>query len=468
MMQLFASDVTNVILTILIVGVIVFLGYVLLKVIINEVVKEREEKSMAIDGVISKSEMNTLITTYMTRTGAPFSLLYIDLDKLNDFALAFGDGETKKMIKNVANRIKKELPAKTYLSRYQKDDFLVFIPSEYSKNDVLEIGSGILESFREKTIIFDDEEIDLTASIAVAQYPNHGSTVENLIQSLLLSIYSIKKEGGNAIKVYSQSLNENEENMNMYYQIKKAIENKEFTLFYQPIIDLKKKSLIAYEALLRWEHPELGIMAPNKFIAIMEQSGDIHWVGEWGFEKLVIKYLELVKNEINVDYLTINLSQKQLMNNDLPSKFEKILKKHKVQANRFVLEIGEFTIFEKQETIINNLLKLKDLKFNIAIDGFGIDISKFDKLNKFGIDIVKVDYKFIAEESFSVSKYMEFLTEYAKKEAKIVVCQGIENIEEQKRVLDFSIDKVQGYFYSKPLNSEEMLNFSVKNIDNYV
>ncbi len=254
--------------------------------------------------------------------------------------------------------------------------------------------------------------------------------------------------------------------MNYYYQIKRAISNKEFELYYQPMLDTTTNQIYAYEALLRWDHPDLGVLSPNKFINIMEQTGDIHWVGMWGLETVIKKQFELKNINGTAPLFSLNISPKQLMNPTIAEDYNKILKRYKVEASDFILEIGEFLIFEKQQVVFENLVKLKKLNFKLAIDEFGIDISSFDQLDKMGIDIFKIDFKFIGEDTFSVNRYMEFFMEYTDKNNKDVVCQGVETATEEVRAKGFGISKMQGYYYSRPMKSEKINDFGYKSIDN--
>ncbi len=285
------------------------------------------------------------------------------------------------------------------------------------------------------------------------------------MQSLQLSIHNIKKDGGNGLKVYSKSLESEEEEMTYYYQIKRAISEKQFMLYYQPIVNIKTKKIYAYESLLRWEHPELGILSPNRFINIMEQTGDIHWVGQWGLETLIKKHFELREIHGEAPLLGINLSPKQLLNPQIAEEFQKIIRKHKVGAENFILEIGEFLIFEKQNVVFENLLKLKKLNFKLAIDEFGIDISSFDQIDKMGIDIFKIDSKFIAEDSYSINKYMEYFLDYVNKNSKLVIVQGIEDRDMQTRASGFGVEVMQGYYYSKPMESLKINDYKYEVVD---
>lgn len=467
MFNILASTVTETVYTAIIIGVLGTLSYFLWRSIKKTYIDEKENKRMRIDGVISKSEMNSFISAYINKSSGDtrFSLIYIDLDKFEDFEIAFGKKEAQNIAKICAKKIKDALPGQTFTSRYAGDDFMVFLPKQYNRNDVIEVAETILKSFRSKLTIRGDIDLDLTASIAVAHYPNHGSSINNLLQSLQLSIHNVKKDGGNGLKVYSKALDTDEEEMAYYYQIKRAISEKQFSLYYQPIINTKTKEVYAYESLLRWEHPELGVLAPNRFINIMEQTGDIHWVGQWGLETLIKKHFELRELHNEAPLLSINLSPKQLLNPLIAEEFQKIIRRHKVGAENFILEIGEFLIFEKQNVVFENLLKLKKLNFKLAIDEFGIDISSFDQIEKMGIDIFKIDSKFIAEDSYSINKYMEYFMDYVNKNHKLVITQGIEDRDMQTRANGFGVDIMQGYYYSRPLESSKINNYEYIVVD---
>ena len=151
--------------------------------------------------------MSSLISTYINRSSgtAAFSLIYIDLDKFNDFSLAFGKKEARNILNNVVLKIKALMPETTYVSRYKEDNFLIFLPNKYSRTDVYNVAEDILESFRTKTKVSGDALVDLTASIAVANYPNHGDSLKKLIESLEIAISKIKRMGGNNLQVYSKS-----------------------------------------------------------------------------------------------------------------------------------------------------------------------------------------------------------------------------------------------------------------------
>ena len=219
--------------------------------------------------------------------------------------------------------------------------------------------------------------------------------------------------------------------LDYYYQIKNAIAKKEFLLYYHPIIDIKSKEVYGVEALLRWNHPEHGLLSPFKFINIMEQSGDIYWVGLWGLESLIKNYYEFKQAypKSNIKF-TFNISPKQLMNEALAVDFQRVLKKYKMNAENIVLEIVEFALFDKHNVVLQNITQLKALGFQFAVDGFGLDYATLAKLESMPLDTIKLSKEFLNEEhSYVKSRFVNLLVEFAEKNQKTIISEGIENEE---------------------------------------
>ncbi len=430
----------------------------------NERKRLQEEKTLAMEGVLTRSEMTSIITSYMARIGkeGQFSLIYIDLDKFGDFVNAFGQVESDKLLERIVKNMESVLPKGVKISRLQNDEFLIFMTMDYDRTEVVDLANKLKVAINRSIKLFGDTTINATGSIAIAFYPVHGNTLKDIMDSLKIATYVIKKNGGNNIRVYSEEMSDSGgEHIEYYYQIKHAIQHKEFQLYYHPMIDVRKKELFGVEALIRWNHPEHGLLSPFKFLGIMEQSGDIQWIGLWGLETLIKTFQELKqefpKKTIN---FSMNLSPKQLMNESIPMEFQKILKKYRMNADNIILEIIEFAVFEKQENIFTNLKKLKEMGFRIAIDGFGLDYATLSKVEQLDIDIIKLDNEFLKEEeSYMKAKFATLLVEFAKKNDYLVICEVIETKDMLERAMEYNIDIMQGFYFSKPLSAESLKGY---------
>ena len=450
----------NILIAIFVVIITGVLGYFIFRSIIKERKKFREEAINYIDGLIQRNELIADVTTYISRSAAAeFSLIYIDIDKFSNIIDAFGKDEANNILSKIAYTLVDNLPPRVEITRLQDDKFVAFARGEYRQNEVEEIAIKLLDAVSRPIKFFGDNEITVTASIGIALYPSHGLTYKDLINDAEIAVYLCKREGGNNFKFYSlENMNESA-NLAYYQQIKKGIKNKEFCLYYQPIIDTKNNTIYSIEGLLRWNHPEYGILSPFKFINIMEQTGDINWVGQWGLETLAKEQVYLSKKypEYNI-LLSMNLSPKQLVSPTIVENFSLIMKKQKASTKNIILEIEEFTLFEKHPVIKQNIANLSKMGFKIAVDGFGLDYSTLAKLEAMPIDIVKVDNDFLENENenFLKEKFVHILVDYTQKEEKHIVVEGIENEEMFDRAKEMKLDIMQGYLFAKPMDSEDL------------
>ena len=450
----------NILIAIFVVIITGVLSYLIFRSIKKERKKFREEAINYIDGLIQRNELIADVTTYISRSAAAeFSLIYIDIDKFSNIIDAFGKDEANNILSKIAYTLVDNLPPRVEITRLQDDKFVAFARGEYRQNEVEEIAIKLLDAVSKPIKFFGDNEITVTASIGIALYPSHGLTYKDLINDAEIAVYLCKREGGNNFKFYSlENMNESA-NLAYYQQIKKGIKNKEFCLYYQPIIDTKNNTVYSIEGLLRWNHPEYGILSPFKFINIMEQTGDINWVGQWGLETLAKEQVYLSKKypDYNI-LLSMNLSPKQLVSPTIVENFSLIMKKQKASTKNIILEIEEFTLFEKHPVIKQNIANLSKMGFKIAVDGFGLDYSTLAKLEAMPIDIVKVDNDFLENENenFLKEKFVHILVDYTQKEEKHIVVEGIENEEMFDRAKEMNLDIMQGYLFAKPMDTEAL------------
>ena len=434
---------------------VIYLIYILIK---REQKLFHYEVSNYIDGVESQREIIASINTYISKSvNQEFALLLVDLDKFESVVENFGKDEASNVIRALAAKILQILPVRVSLGRIGEDKFIVFVRGEYNKEDILRISRSILEVVSAPLKLYADAQLQLTASIGIAFYPAHGRNYKQLEESLQIACYVCKRDGGNKYRIYTEEENQSS-NMEYYYQIKEGIKNHEFDLYFQPMINGETKDIFAIEGLLRWHHPELGILSPYKFISIMEQTGDINWVGLWGLETLIKDYVRIKKTYPTDFKMSLNLSPKQLTNESLASDFAKLVKKYHVQPRSIILEIEEFSIFEKQETIRDNLQKLSDMGFYIAVDGFGLDYKALKKLEESNINVLKLGRDFLRDNQGEQlkNKFVEILIDYAVTNNCSLVCEGIEDFSYLEKAKSFGCNLYQGYYFGKPMSRDEL------------
>lgn len=424
-----------------------------------------EDNDVLIDGMVSKNQLASDVNFQINRSsvGTSFSLIYIDIDTFTGINESFGRHTGDQILKTIGQEILKVAPRRSVISRIKGDQFIIFVRNEYSRTELYRITDRLLETISAPIIIGRDTEIQLTASLGIAIYPDHGINYKKLLENLELAVYISKRNGGNKATEYSVDMAQTEkENLDLFNQVKDAIVNKEFRLFYHPIIHVTKNDLIGMESLIRWNHPIHGLLSPYKFLSIMEQSGDINWVGLWGLESLIQQQKEWEQQFPKKPlFLTLNLSPKQLLNPNISEEFRKLIKKYKANPTNIGLEVADFSIFGKLNDVQTNILKLRDMGFKICIEGMALDYNALTKLATMPIDVIKLDRSFMGLEdrNYMKEKFVEMLVEFAKEYDRLVIAEGVEDQEGLEYAKHNRIDIAQGYLFAKPLAHHEMTKY---------
>ena len=427
--------------------------------------KEREASQIIVENAVTKKAMEESIKGYIKkidRFGA-FTLLYIDIDGFGDLNEVFGHDACDQLLKEVANRIIRVLPYKASITRYVNDEFLVFVKDEDNIQRIEKLAQRITEVIDQPYQVTAGESINITASVGVTTYPQAGENFDDLYSNLLLTTYVSKRDGGNKFtNFYASIVEEEKDNMAYFQEVKHAILNKEFVLYYQPIVNLNEKVLAGAEALMRWNHPTKGVQAPATFLKVLEQSGDIKWVGEWGIETMIRMHNTLAEKFPTVTCrLSLNLSTKQLLDSNLANKFIDIMQKNNAKPEHYMLEISDFMVMEKIAVIRTNIYKLRDYGFKIAVDGFELDGQSVQAIQKSPIDVIKLGRSFLKdiENNFMKEKLLQILVKYAVDNNRTLVCEGIETAEVGKYVKAQHVTLGQGYFFAKPLATDAFIEY---------
>ena len=395
-----------------------------------------------------------------------FTMMSIDIDGFGDLNEIFGEKTCDEILRELAARVLRVLPYKASLCRFDGDEFLVFIKDEDSRERNEVVAKKILEVIANQYQIIIGEAITMSASIGIVTYPTAGDNFEELYKNLELTTYVSKRDGGNKFTHYYASIvDEESDNREYYLELKKAITNKEFVLYYQPILNLKEHTLVGAECLMRWNHPTKGVQAPQTFLKVMENSGDIKWVGEWGIETMVRLRKTMLEKHPEVPLtLTLNLSTKQLLDSTLAAKFISIIQKNNEKPENFVLEISDFMMVEKISTIRTNIHRLRDFGFKVAVDGFEMNGQTVQTIQRAPVDVIKLGRSFLhdIESNFMREKLLEILVKYAEDNKRKLISEGIENAKVVKYVKEQKVFLGQGFYFAKPMNEQDFDNYIEK------
>lgn len=418
----------------------------------------KEKNNSIHENAIPKAQMLKIINKHIRKVGnfGTATLALIDIDDSHNLYELHSEAVCNAILRKMTKRIAVLLPDNAYISHTHIDGIMVFIPDENIQSKIEKLCKRILESVRTP---FEEEElkdIHITASIGVCTYPQSGNTVKELMDNLDLATFVSKRSGGNKVTSYYASLSDDErDNMRYYEEIKTAIKHKEFILYYQPIIDFENQELFGAEALMRWNHPTKGVLPPQDFIQLMEQTGDIHWVGEWGIDRM-IKFQQTMLAKYPDLSLTfsLNLCLKQLLNPNLAKTLIDIAMQLNAKPSRIMLEITDFMVYEKMKSIEANITRLKAYGFRIAVDGFPLEPQSVLAIQNCPVDVIKLGRNFLKDvtNNFSQEKLLVTLVDYCKKNKKMIISEGIETKELLKYVSDQKVSFGSGFYFARPLD----------------
>jgi EAL domain-containing protein (putative c-di-GMP-specific phosphodiesterase class I) len=387
-----------------------------------------------------------------------FALYQIEIYDGDMLQNNLGDVQFKNFIGELLLRISGVVPdAQVYT---ENNSIYLYVKNLSNAQQLEYFARLILEQTKKPFTIVGSLKIDIDVNICAAIFPQSGRKYGEFMHNLELAMIASKRMGLNTFKIYDKQLsNEQTDEYKYYKEIKEAINNKDFTLFYQPIVDINTNAIIGAESLLRWNHKTMGILPPSKFLDILEQSGDIYWVGLWAFEQLIKQYHQIKVKFPDIKLMfTMNLSSKQLLNPSLANEFKRLLLKHRADAADFCMEIVEFAMFDKMDIVQDNIIKLGQMGLKIAIDDYGLDFSTLAALDKLPIDVIKFNKEFFTKsDGFFTQNLIETLNKYATQKNMTIIAQGVEDEAFVQRIKKLNIKYAQGYYYYKPRSFEELI-----------
>jgi len=295
--------------------------------------------------------------------------------------------------------------------------------------------------------------------MGIASYPNDGKNAEILIKNADIAMYRAKETGRSQYQFFTQSLNDKAaERMQIINLLQKAIQNNELELHYQPKVDLKTNLIIGMEALIRWDSPLLSHISPSKFIPIAEEAGLIKAIGAWSLKKACLQLAEWEKADLGSLVMSVNISAKQFLQDDLVESIKSILIETGTKAEHLELEITESLLMDQSNNLLNTLHAIKTLGIQLSIDDFGTGYSSLSYLNTLPIDTVKIDKSFTDTISLNTkeSPIVNTIINLAKNLNLKVIAEGAETAEQVAYLKAHGCDQVQGYYFSKPMSATEM------------
>jgi diguanylate cyclase (GGDEF)-like protein len=407
-----------------------------------------------------------------SRSGSSLGLLFLDLDQFKYVNDTMGHAAGDVLLQTVAIRIKKILPKHAILSRMGGDEFTILIPRMDTSDVAARTSESIIELLK-SSFPLNHNEVYITTSIGISVYPEDGRDADTLMKNADTAMYRAKDEGRNNYQFYTPSVNqEGIERLKMETMLRHAIERDEFIIFYQPRINTKTRELVCVEALVRWEHPDLGMIFPKDFISLAEDTGLIVEIGELVLRKACMQRKKWTELGLPLFRISVNLSPRQFRQLDLPEIITKVFKDTKMDPALIELEITESAAMQDVNFAILMLRVLKDMGLTIAIDDFGTGYSSLSYLKKLPIDVIKIDQSFIQgiqnrdSDDAAIVRAIIVLAHTLKLN---VTAEGVETWDQAYFLEEQNCDEIQGYLFGKPMTAKTLQDwFKLEHTDTAV
>jgi diguanylate cyclase (GGDEF)-like protein len=383
------------------------------------------------------------------------ALLFVDLDNFKVINDSKGHDIGDLLLKKVASRLSSCVRGGDLVSRTGGDEFAVVLSDIAKPEDAARVAENIQNSLR-KVFRLGSYEIFVTASIGIAVFPGVGKEPEDLTKAADIAMYHAKEHGRNNFQFFAPEMQEKAmERMRLENDLREAINAEQLLLHYQPQIDAKSSRIIGLEALVRWEHPELGMIGPNRFIPIAEESGLIGEMGEWIMKTACqynAKWQRKLKSPLTMT-VAVNVSVRQLKRENFWKVIEAIISETNLKPENLDVELTESTVMDDPEEAIAVLDKIHGLGVKIAIDDFGTGYSSLSYLRRLPIDILKIDLSFVRNIGKNVhdETIIKTIIALAHSLDLKVVAEGVETQEHVEFLKKHECDVMQGYFFSRPL-----------------
>lgn len=398
--------------------------------------------------------------TWATREKQQVGVMFIDLDRFKQINDTLGHDVGDQLLIEVAERMKKQVRASDTVARLGGDEFVVLLESDANAPSAEAVGYKLMDRITQPFLI-KGKEVFISASIGISFFPNDANNAEHLLECADMAMYRSKAAGRNQLFFYDESMGRR---MKLRSEIEGtllgAIERQELQLFYQPQIQLQTDSLAGVEALLRWQHPKLGLLRPEQFLQVAEEMGLINRVGEWVLEEACRTLHQWQAQGLPVPFISINLSAKQLLRQNLVDTVANTLERHQLTPGQLELELTEAMLLDAGHNS-KVLDGLRQLGIGLSIDDFGSGYTSLADLQQWNVKRLKIAPRFIngGAETEKADHIARTIVAIGNNLHLQVVAEGLETQDQKDRLMQIGCDAAQGYLIAQPMNRTELENW---------
>jgi diguanylate cyclase (GGDEF)-like protein len=398
------------------------------------------------------------------RNGRQLAVMFIDMDRFKVINDTLGHDAGDLLLREVAKRLTDTLRASDTVARLGGDEFVVLIEEVSNPVHLGTIAQKLIDALA-ASFLLSGQEYHITASIGISTYPDDSDDIQTLLKNADIAMYRAKEQGRNAFQFYSVQMNVHSiERLTFESSLRRALERNELVLHYQPLIDIRTGRITGVEALMRWQHPEMGLVPPGKFIPLAEETGLIVPIGEWALRTACAQHRAWEQEGLGHLRVAVNLSPRQFQQGDLLKSVARVLAQTGCNAKSLEFEITEGMVMRNPESAVTLLQQLKDMGIHVSIDDFGTGYSSLGYLKRFPIDSLKIDRSFVTDvpqDTGDVAITVAIIA-MAHSLGLKVVAEGVETREQLDFLRKQGCDEMQGYYFSKPLPVEQVTALLLK------
>ncbi|WP_281984626.1 putative bifunctional diguanylate cyclase/phosphodiesterase [Azonexus hydrophilus] len=410
----------------------------------------------ALTGLANRNLLNDRIAQALAQAradGLLVGVLLLDLDRFKLINDGFGHSPANELLKSVAHRLNQSVRDTDTVARLGGDEFVVVIGRLQSADDLSIVAGKILRSLNQP-FIMEGKEIFVTASVGAALYPRDGDHGEILLRNADVAMYRVKEHGRNNYRFYAPEMTHMAiDRLDMEGNLRRALERDELQVYYQPLVDLGSGGIVGAEALVRWQHPRIGMIQPGEFIPLAEDTGLIIPLGQLVLRQVCTDILDWQAADLPPVKISINLSARQFRQDDLSATIRNVLDETGVEGGRLAFELTESMVMHDVENTLVTLRELKKLGATISLDDFGTGYSSLSYLKRFPIDTLKIDRSFVRDihQDKDDAAIAHAVIAMAHKLGIKVIAEGVETRDQLRLLSEFSCDEIQGYLFSRPV-----------------
>jgi diguanylate cyclase (GGDEF)-like protein len=387
-----------------------------------------------------------------------FAVLFIDLDRFKVINDSLGHDAGDILLLEIANRLRNALRSSDVVARLGGDEFVVILEETTESHDIERIASNLL-SVLSQPLQLSGHECHTTASIGIAMYPSDGADVQTLTKNADMAMYLAKEDGKNGFRFFTKEIKtQSIERLTLETALRRALERNQFALLYQPKVDMASGQITGVEALLRWTHPELGMLPPMQFIPLAEETGLIVPIGRWVLKEACAQNMAWQRRGLRPVSMAVNLSPRQFVDEHLLQDIDDALAASGMSPVLLQLEVTESMVMRNVSRAVKVLDAIQSRGIRLAIDDFGTGYSSMSLMKQFPIDTIKIDRSFIRDlpKDSEDQAIAQAIINMGKALGMTVVAEGVETTEQETFLRDHACDEMQGFLFSKPVPPQQM------------